>query len=147
MLDVDVDVAIRRAMARANERAGPAMAANFTHPAWQMSLEEFVTFWGGTRLVSVATVGESGWPHAAPVEVSLVRGEFVVPTFADSVRMADLRRNARLVLAAWDDAYRAAIVYGRASVPEGGAGNVSVRVAPTRIYAIRAPEGHAGWRG
>jgi hypothetical protein len=122
------------------------MAANFTHPAWQMSPEEFVRFWGGTRLASVGTVGDSGWPHAAPVEVTLDGGEFVVPTFADSVRMADLRLRPRLVLTTWDDAYHAAIVYGRAPIPESSAGNVAVRLAPTRIYAIRAPEGHAAWR-
>ncbi len=74
------------------------MAANFTHPAWTMSRDEFVAFWGDTRMASVATVGESAWPHAAPVEVTLTSERFMVPAFENSVRMADLAKNPRLVL-------------------------------------------------
>jgi hypothetical protein len=136
---------VSAAIARATEKAGPAMAANFTHPAWTMSVEEFVAFWGGTRLASVGTVGESGWPHAAPVEVTLEGDRFLVPAFADSVRLADLRRSPQLVITTWDDAWHAAIVYGLAEF--GGEGPGSVPVRPTRIYAIRAPRSHHTWRG
>jgi hypothetical protein len=139
--------AIAAAMARAVADAGPAMAANFTHPAWAMSPEEFRTFWGETRLAAVGTVGRSGWPHAAPVEVSLAGDRFRVPTFADAVRLGDLDRDSRLVLTAWDDAYHAAIVYGRATLPAERRGMVSVELEPARIYAIRAPRGHHAWRG
>jgi len=121
------------------------MAENFTHPSWVMTPDDFVAFWNGTRLASVATTGESGWPHAAPVEVTLAGGRFLVPAFANSVRMADLRRNPRLVLTTWDDAWHAAIVYGRVDAPAESSGSVAVR--PTRIYAIRAPRGHHAWRG
>lgn len=137
--------AIREAMERAGAKAGPAMAANFTHPAWTMSVGEFVTFWGRTRLASVGTVGESGWPHAAPVVVTLEGDRFHVPAFPDSVRMADLRRSPRLVITTWNDPWHAAIVYGLANVGDEPAGMVPVR--PTRIYAIRAPRGHHAWRG
>ena len=119
------------------------MAANFVHPQWAMSAEEFVAFWGGTRLASLATVGESGWPHAAPVEVTLERDRFMVPAFADSVRRRDLAVNPRLVLTAWDDAWHAAIVYGRVEAADAG----PIIVRPSRIYAIRAPRGHHAWRG
>ncbi|MEX0783058.1 MAG: pyridoxamine 5'-phosphate oxidase family protein [Dehalococcoidia bacterium] len=132
--------AIARAIERAIEKAGPTMAANFTHPAWVMSAEEFVAFWGGTRLASVATVGKSGWPHAAPVEVTLAGDRFLVPAFPNSVRMADLRRSPRLVVTTWDDAWHAAIVYGLAELVGASGGSITVR--PTRIYAIRAPQGH-----
>lgn len=136
---------IASAIVRAVRNAGPAMAANFTHPDWVMSPEEFVAFWAGTRLASVATVGASGWPHAAPVEVALAGEVFLVPAFPDSVRLKDLRRSPRLVLTAWDDAWHAAIVYGLAELGDGSQGSVAVR--PTRIYAIRAPRGHHAWRG
>ena len=121
------------------------MATNFVHPRWAMSAEEFVDFWGRTRLASVATVGESGWPHAAPLEVALDGDRFLVPAFAGSVRRRDLAVNGRVVLTAWDDAWHAAIVYGRA---EGAVAERSdpVVVRPTRIYAMRAPRGHHAWR-
>jgi hypothetical protein len=138
--------AVETAIERANTAAGPVMAANFTHPAWRMDAAMFERWWGGTRLASVATAGSTASPHAAPVEVTLRDGVFVVPTFVDSVRMADMRRNPNIVLTAWDDPWHAAIVYGRAAVPEGANGNVPVAVRPTRIYAIRAPAGHAGAR-
>ena len=133
---------IEQAMARAVAAQRPAMAANFTHPAWRMTADEFLAFWGGTRMASVATAGERS-PHAAPLEVSLVDGEFVAPSFADSVRVRDIGRNPNVVITAWDDA---AIVYGRARAPDGGPGMVRVTVHPTRIYAIRAPAGHPAHR-
>ena len=94
---------------------------------------------------AVATVGANPSPHAAPLEVALEGDVFVVPSFAGSLRLKDLRSNPRLVLNTWDDAYTAAIVYGTASF-EPGAGMVRVEVTPTRIYAIRAPEGHRAFR-
>ncbi|MFN0093585.1 MAG: pyridoxamine 5'-phosphate oxidase family protein [Dehalococcoidia bacterium] len=133
-----VDAAIRRA----GEVAGPAMAANFTHPDWRMTATEFRTFWGVTRLVAVGTSSPEGRPHAAPVEVTLRGDRFLIPTFADAVRLKDLERNPWLSLTTWDDAYHAAIVYGRAIVPVGRSGMMSVTLEPTRIYAIRPPSWH-----
>jgi hypothetical protein len=46
----------------------------------------------------------------------------------------------------WDDAYHAAIVYGAAALGAEAGGMVTVRVAPRRIYAIRAPAGHPAGR-
>jgi hypothetical protein len=136
------------AIARATANARPAMAENFTHPAWVMSADEFRAFWGGRRLAAIGTVGPTSNPHGAPVEVTLEGDVLVVPTFGSAVRLGDLRANPRIVLTAWDDAYHAAIVYGRASFPTGAStGTVRVEVRPTRIYAIRAPETHHAWRG
>ncbi|OAI41569.1 hypothetical protein AYO38_00620 [bacterium SCGC AG-212-C10] len=138
---------IALALQRADATARPAMAANFTHPLWVMSPAEFRAFWGGTRLASVGTAGATGAPHAAPVEVTLRGDTFVVPSFASTVRLEDLRANPRIVLTAWDDAYHAAIVYGQATFADASTGMVSVEVRPTRIYAIRAPNGHPHARG
>jgi hypothetical protein len=91
-------------------------------------------------------VGPNRWPHAAPLEVSLEGNEFAIPSFSASVRVADLRGNPRIVLNTWDDAYHAAIVYGTARLSDTGGTMVRVTVAPTRIYAIRAPQGHPAHR-
>ncbi len=123
------------------------MAANFTHPEWAMTATEFRAFWRAPRLCAVGTVGPSGRPHAAPVEVSLLGDRFGIPTFAEAVRLRDLRANPWLSLTTWDDAYHAAIVYGRAEFSEAsGGGMVSVEVRPSRIYAIRAPAWHSAGR-
>ncbi len=137
---------IAAAMRHATETQRPTMSANFTHPAWAMSPEAFRAFWHRPRMTAIATVGTNDWPHAAPLEVSLEGDAFIVPSFATSVRVADLRANNRVVLNTWDDAYHAAIVYGTASFHETGEGMVRVAVTPTRIYAIRAPQGHHAHR-
>jgi hypothetical protein len=114
------------------------MASNFTHPAWAMSAAEFRSFWGDVRLAGATTVGPSTWPHTAPVEVALSGDHFIVPASSDSVRRSDITANPRISLVAWDDAWHAAIVYGRVvdTTPS------TLAVEPTRIYAIRAPAGH-----
>jgi hypothetical protein len=135
---MDPHDAISRAIARARAQALPAMASNFTHPAWAMSAAEFRAFWGHLRLAGATTVGASGWPHTAPVEVVLSGDRFIVPAFANSVRRRDATSNPRISLIAWDDAWHAAIIYGRVieTTPS------TLVVEPTRIYAIRAPRGH-----
>lgn len=122
------------------------MAANFIHPDWVMSAEEFRAFWGPTRLAAVGTSSPDGHPHSAPVEVDLTGDRFVIPTFANTLRLVDLRANSRVVLTAWDGPYHAAIVYGLVELHEASAGLVPVSVRPTRIYAIRAPAGHHAHR-
>jgi hypothetical protein len=85
-----------------------------------MTADELVAFWGGIRMAAVSTVSASGRVHAAPLEVSLIGSQFHVPTFGDSVRLADHRANARCAITAWDDTYRAVIAYGRVdSLPAG----------------------------
>jgi hypothetical protein len=134
--------AIVDAIARAVDRAGGTIADNFIHPAWTMDADEFIAWWGGTRLASIATVGRSGWPHASPLEVTLTGDRFIIPSFPHAVRIRDLSVNPRLVLTAWDDPWHAAIVYGR--IDDVGASPLSAR--PTRIYAMRAPKGHHAYR-
>ncbi|MGH2584897.1 MAG: pyridoxamine 5'-phosphate oxidase family protein [Dehalococcoidia bacterium] len=138
--------------------AGAAIRRNFIGDGWAMSVEEFVAFWGEARMASVATASRSGQAHAVPLDVHLVDGKFHVPTFPDSRRLQDHRENPRCVLTSWDGPYRAVIVYGRArkvgSDPTGrtvetaaeqgyaSGAMVTIEISPTRIYAIRPPEGH-----
>ncbi len=135
--------ALQRLIDRSAATAGPAIRKNFADPAWTMSAPEFIRFWGSSRMASIATASSSGLVHAAPLEVRLSHGVFHVPTFADAVRLQDLRANRRCAITSWQDPYRAVIVYGRASLPESPAtGTVDVVVRPTRVYAIRPPPWH-----
>jgi predicted pyridoxine 5'-phosphate oxidase superfamily flavin-nucleotide-binding protein len=122
--------------------AGPAMRANFVHPAWVMSATEFGAFWAQPRMAGFGTVSPTGRPHVAALEVSYRDGRFHVPTFANAVRLADIRANPSVSLVAWSDAYHAMTIYGTARILSSAAAMVTVEVTPTRIYAIRPPAGH-----
>jgi hypothetical protein len=130
---------------RSSATAGPGIKAHLLGEGWSMSAAEFVRFWREERMASIATISAKGSIHAAPLEIRLVDGVFHVPTYADAVRLADHRDNPRCVITAWKDPYRVAIVYGTARVPDGG-DVVSVKVSPTRIYAIMPPAGHHSYR-
>lgn len=123
--------------------AGSAIAMNFIGWGWRMSVEEFVAFWNEPRMASIATVSGKGAVHAAPVEITLLNGRFHVPTFAYSQRLRDHRANPRCVITSWDGPYPAVIIYGTAEID---ASSTAVTITPTRIYAIRPPEGHPAYR-
>jgi len=149
---------LQRIIDRSAATAGSAIRRNFIGEGWAMSAAEFVAFWGEARMASVATASQTGQVHAVPLDVHLVDGRFYVPTFPDSRRLRDHRENPRCVITSWDGPYRAVIVYG--SAREGGSdptrrtaetaaeqgytsgAMVTIEVTPTRIYAIRPPEGH-----
>jgi hypothetical protein len=138
--------------------AGSAIKRNFIGGGWAMTAEEFVAFWETRPMASVSTVSAEGDVHVAPLEPRLVDGRFYIPTFPDSQRLRDHRANARCAVAAWRGPYQAVIVYGTAREVEGDAGGrtketageqgypaadvVTIEITPTRIYAIRPPEGH-----
>lgn len=142
--------------------AGPAIKRNFIGGGWAMSAEEFVAFWDSGPMASLSTVSTDGQVHVAPLEPKLVDGRFYLPTFPDSQRLRDHRANARCAIGSWDGPYHAVIVYGTAREVEGNptghtletAGEqgyapgemVTIEVTPTRLYAIRAPEGHPAHR-
>ncbi|MDP9238549.1 MAG: pyridoxamine 5'-phosphate oxidase family protein [Chloroflexota bacterium] len=123
-------------------RAGPAMRQNFAVPAWTMSAEEFVAFWGEGRMASVSTASARGDVHVAPLDVQLIDGVFRVATFADALRLGDHRARPRCAISSWDGPYRAVIVYGDAREAGSDGVMVTVEIAPSRIYAIRPPAGH-----
>jgi len=143
---------------RSARTAGPAIKQNFVGDGWSMSAAEFVAFWGVARMATVSTASPDGIVHAVPLDIHLVDGRFYIPTFPDSQRLQDHRLNARCAITSWEDAYRAVIVYGNArevgvdptartaettTEQNYSTGSmVTIEVTPTRIYAIRPPEGH-----
>jgi hypothetical protein len=116
-----------------------------------MTAAELITFWRDARMMAMATVGPHGQPHVAPVHSEIDGTTLRLVIYDDTVRRLDLRANPRVAFTTWKDG-AAAIVYGRArEVPgslrdarPGRSGQarkvVTVEVALTRVYAMRAPE-------
>jgi hypothetical protein len=143
---------------RSAAAAGPAIKRNFIGGGWAMSAQEFVAFWDAKPMASISTVSTKGEVHVAPLEARLIDGKFYIPTFPDSARLRDHRAHPRCAITSWDGPYRAVIVYGDARAvdadPTGrteetaaeqryaARSMLTIEVTPTRIYAIRPPEGH-----
>jgi hypothetical protein len=101
--------------------------------------------------MAMATVGPNGQPHVAPVHSEIDGTTLRLVVYDDTLRRRDLRANPRVAFTTWKDG-AAAIVYGRArEVPNslresrpGRSGKprrvVTIEVALTRVYAMRAPE-------
>jgi hypothetical protein len=133
--------ALQALMDRTIATAGSRMKDTFGDPAWRMSAQEFVEFWGAERMASIATASATAAVHAAALDIRLVNGVFHIPTYANALRLADHRANPRCVITSWEDSYRVAVVYGNAEV-NTGSGMIDVIVSPTRVYAIRPPPWH-----
>jgi hypothetical protein len=143
---------IQRILDRGRTRAGQAVRDTFDRTERQMTASEFVTFWNGARLKAMATVGENGEPHIAPVHAEFVTGRLRSTIYENAVRRRDLRGNPRVALTTWGPNGAAAIVYGRArEVPDslrqtrpGATGaarrTVALDIEITRIYAMKARE-------
>jgi len=133
---------LESAIRAARDRAGPIMKANFVHDDWVMSVEEFEAFWSKNPVAGFCTVSPKGRPHVVPIEPSLVDGCLVMSTFADAVRVRDLRENPSAALISWTSPWEVVVVYGKASVEGEGPSMVTVRLVPDRIYCIRPPTWH-----
>ena len=143
---------LQRILDRSRRRAGQAARDTFARPERQMTALEFVTFWNGSRLKAMATVGASGAPHIAPVHAEFVNGRLRSTIYENAVRRRDLRDNPRVALTTWGPHGAAAIVYGRArEIPDSGRDTrpgatgvarrtVALDIEITRIYAMRARE-------
>lgn len=147
------DLGALQALIDASTRtATPSVADSLAYPARQMTAAEFVGFWRSLRLVAMSTVGPAGQPHVAPVHAEIAGTTLRLVIYDDTVRRADIKRNPRVAFTTWAPDGAAAIVYGRArEVPgslrdarPGRSGQprrvVSIEVALTRVYAMRAPE-------
>ena len=138
-------------IARSTRTATPSVADSIAYPDRQMTAAELVAFWKDARMMAMSTVGPRGQPHLAPVHSELDGTTLRLVVYENTVRRADLRRNPRVAFTTWKDG-AAAILYGRArevpgSLREARAGRsgtprrvVTIEVALTRVYAMRAPE-------
>jgi Pyridoxamine 5'-phosphate oxidase len=143
--------ALQTLMDRSVRSATPAVGDSVAYPERQMSAAEFVEFWQSVRLVAMATVGEGGLPHIAPVHAALSGITMRLVIYDNTVRRGDLARNPRVAFSTWRADGAAAIVYGRArevagslrSARPGRSGKprqvVEIVVELTRVYAMRAP--------
>lgn len=143
--------ALQELIDRSVATATPSVADSVAYPDRQMKAAEFVEFWRGVRLVAMATVGAGSVPHIAPVHATLEGTSLRLVIYDNTVRRMDLAGNPRVAFTTWRADGAAAIVYGRAGEISGSlrparpgrSGKprnvVTIEVALTRIYAMRAP--------
>jgi hypothetical protein len=149
--DVAALQALQALIDRSTRTAGASVAESIAFPGRQMTAAELVAFWRDARMMAMSTVGPAGQPHVAPVHSELDGTTLRLVVYDDTVRRDDLRTNPRVAFTTWKDG-AAAILYGRArEVPgsrrdarAGRSGRprrvVTIEVALTRVYAMRAPE-------
>ena len=142
--------ALQALIDRSARTAGPAAAESVAYPERQMTAAELVAFWNDARMMAMATVGAHGGPHIAPVHSELDGTRLRVVVYENALRRADVRTNPRVAFTTWKDG-AVAIVYGRAremqdSLRDARPGRsgaprrvVTIEVALTRVYAMRAP--------
>lgn len=150
--DLQALQALQNLIDRSVASAGPAAADSLAWPALQMSAAEFVEFWSGATLVAMATAGEKGNPHIAPVHARLDGTRLRLVIYDNTLRRRDIAANPRVAFTTWRADGAAAIVYGVAREVAGSlrparAGQsgkprqvVEVEVELTRVYAKRPPQ-------
>lgn len=143
--------ALQALLDRSTATASPAVADSVAYPDRQMTAAELVDFWKAARIMAMTTVGPNGQPHTAPVHSTLDGATLSLVVYDNTVRRADIRTNPRVSFTTWKDG-AVAILYGQArEVPEslretrpGRSGRprnvVTIEVALTRAYAMRAPD-------
>lgn len=96
------------------------------------------------RFAVVSTVGPDGAPSSAVVGVAVTdAGELVFDTLADTRKAANLRRDARVAVTAWDGAVTAQL-QGVADEPVGAEGE---RVRGAYLAAFPDGEERLSWPG
>ena len=136
---------------RSAASAGPAAADSLAYSGRQMSAAEFVEFWQSVRLVAMATVGENGSPHLAPVHVRLDGIRLRLVIYDNTLRRRDIAVNPQVAFTTWRADGAAAIVYGvarevanslrpaRAAQSGKPRQVIELEVRLTRIYEMRPP--------
>jgi hypothetical protein len=144
--------ALQKLIDRSAASAGPAASDSLAYPARQMSAAEFVEFWQSVRLVAMATTGEKGGPHLAPVHAHLDGVRLRLVIYDNTLRRRDIAANPRVAFTTWRADGAAAIVYGVAREVEGSLRSarasvsgkprqvVELEVKLTRVYAMRPPD-------
>ena len=144
--------ALQQLIDRSAASAGPAAADSLAYPARQMGAAEFVEFWQSVRLVAMATTGEGGGPHIAPVHGRLDGTRLRLVIYDNTLRRRDIAANPRVAFTTWRADGAAAIVYGVAREVEGSLRSaraslsgkprqvIELEVRLTRVYAMRPPD-------
>ncbi len=144
--------ALQTLIDRSTASAGPAAADSLAYPGRQMNAAEFVEFWQSVRLVAMATVGDNGGPHLAPVHARLDGIRLRLVIYDNTLRRRDIAANPKVAFTTWRADGAAAIVYGvarevagslrPASTSRSGKPRqvVELEVKLTRVYAMRPPE-------
>ena len=88
--------ALQKLIDRSAASAGPAASDSLAYPARQMSAAEFVEFWQSVRLVAMATTGEKGGPHIAPVHARLDGVRLRLVIYDNTLRRRDIAANPRV---------------------------------------------------
>ena len=142
--------ALQALIERSVRTASAAVADSVAYPRRQMTAAELVDFVRGARMIAMATVGPHAGPHIAPVHAELDGTTLRCAVYENAVRRADVARNPRVAFTTWKDG-AVAILYGRArevagslrDARPGRSGSsrriVTLEVALTRVYAMRAP--------
>ena len=143
---------LQKLIDRSAASAGPAAADSLAYPGRQMSASEFVEFWQSVRLVAMATVGQNGSPHIAPVHAQLDGTRLRLVIYDNTLRRLDVATNPKVAFTTWRADGAAAIVYGVAREVAGSlrparaaqSGKprqvIELEVKLTRVYAMRPPE-------
>jgi hypothetical protein len=143
--------ALQALIDRSVRTASPAVADSVAYPERQMAAAELVEFVRTARLIAMATVGRAGQPHVAPVHAEVDGTTLRLVVYENTIRRADIRTNPRVAFTTWKDG-GAVILYGRAREVPGSLRDtrpgrsgaprrvVTIEVALTRVYAMRAPE-------
>lgn len=90
-------------------------------------------------LAHMVTVGADGTPHVTLAWTGLEGDEIVIATLFDQKKLADVRRDPRVVLSFETDRINEfglteyLVVYGRAEITEGGAAEILQRLAHTYL--------------
>jgi len=82
---------------RSVRTATPSVADSVAYPERQMSAPEFLAFWQSVRLIAMATVGDGGRPHVAPVHAALNGCMLRLVIYDNTVRRSDPAQPTRSV--------------------------------------------------
>src|ERR1700733_8288318 len=85
-------LALQELIDRSAATARPSVADSVAYPDRQVKGEEFVEFWRSVRLIAMATVGEGGLPHIAPVHTTLEGTTLRLVVYGNKVRPADFAK-------------------------------------------------------
>ncbi len=138
---------IQQLLDESASRAQGALKSLFGQPGRAMTAGEFREFFRSIRLFAMATTGESGGPHIAPVHVQLTDDdEFEMTIQEESVRWQDVQRDPRVAFTGWAEGGKTVILYGtvtevpntrRNSTAAGRSKPVlTLRIQPSRIHAM-----------